>query len=124
MLERTSGPVVSILAGLGGLLVGVLGTVVQQAVWRIGTTIEIPWGLVLAEALMAASLIGIRLRFDSRVPVLVAGIAMVAVAGLALVPAFNGSVLVPANWMGTVWSLAPGITALIVIAWPRFARRA
>ena len=61
------------LSGLGGAVVAVLGTAVQQAVWRIGTAIEIPWGLVLAEALMVAYLIGVRLRFDSRVPVLAAG---------------------------------------------------
>lgn len=113
----------SILAGLGGALVGVLGTAVQQAVWRIGTAIEIPWGLLLAEAIMVTYLIGIRLRCESRVPVLIAGVALVVVTGLALLPAFNGSVVVPATWMGTVWSLAPGITALAIIAWPRFARR-
>lgn len=113
----------SVLAGLGGALVGVLGTAVQQAVWRIGTTIEIPWGLVLAEAIIVTYLIGIRLRFESRTPVLVAGVALVVVTGLALLPAINGSVVVPATWMGTVWSLAPGITALAIIAWPRFARR-
>ena len=84
MLERTSVLGSSVLAGIGGALVGVLGTAVQQAVFRIGTTVEIPWGLVLAEAIMVTYLVGIRLRSESRIPVLVAGIALVVVTGVAL----------------------------------------
>jgi len=115
--------VASILAGLGGLIVGVFATAVHQAAFRVASGVELPWGLVLAEALVVVYLLGIRLRFESRVPVLVAAVTLVLIAGLALLPALNGSVVVPANWMGTVWSLAPGITALVIVAWPRFARR-
>ena len=61
VMERMNWPLQVVLALLGGGLVGVLGTVIEQGVLYIGT-FPLPWGLVLALALVLSYLLGLRVE--------------------------------------------------------------
>jgi N-acetyl-1-D-myo-inositol-2-amino-2-deoxy-alpha-D-glucopyranoside deacetylase len=120
-MERMSWPVQLVLAMLGGGLVGLLGTVVEQGVLYIGT-FPLPWGLVLALALVLSFLIGLRLVVESRWVAISGLVGILIVTLLLMVETPGGSVLIPANLWGTIWSAAPGILGAIVVAWPRLKR--
>lgn len=109
--------VAAVLGAVVGLAVGTLLTVVHQATLP-AFGVSFPLGLVAAIVLVAALLIGLRLVFATR---LVAGSAaagvLVAVALLSL-ESSGGSILVPANPAGYVWTFAPVVIALLVLAWP------
>ncbi|WP_127793894.1 histidinol dehydrogenase [Agromyces sp. LHK192] len=112
------GGVVAAIVGLAvGLLYGAIGTIGHRHHWRFDEVV-IPWGLVLALAGVAALLIGIRLLYPGR---LIAGAAalgvIVSVAVLSL-PGVGGSVLVPATIEGTIWTIAPAVIGVLVVAWP------
>jgi hypothetical protein len=99
-----------------------LGTVIEQSVLRIGT-VELPWGLVLALALVLFYLLGLRLINESRWPSILGLIGVLITSLIVLNETPGGSVLVPANTWGTLWAAAPGIIGAIVVAWPRLKRQ-
>lgn len=118
-LER----ILFLLASLiGGAVVGLLGTVAQQGVFYLGS-FPLPWGLVLAIALVIAYVVGLRLYFESRWPSIVGLVGILVVTLVLLGETAGGSILIPANLWGTIWSGAPGIIGAIVVAWPRLKRR-
>lgn len=121
MSERTRLLWISALSLVGGAVVGLTATFLHQGVYYVGT-VPLPWGLVLSLALSAAYLIGLRLRFESRWPVLAAAFAYIVVCGLALLKAPNGSVIVMGNLWGNIWALVPSILAVLIVAWPRIRR--
>lgn len=53
-LERSSPGVSLVIAVVGGLLAGVLGTGVHGNIWRVLPGLAIPWGLILALALLVS----------------------------------------------------------------------
>jgi N-acetyl-1-D-myo-inositol-2-amino-2-deoxy-alpha-D-glucopyranoside deacetylase len=121
-MERLRKPLILVAALVGGLIAGLLGTVIEQSVLRIGT-VELPWGLVLALALALFYLLGLRLTNESRWPSILGLIGVLITSLITLNETPGGSVLVPANTWGTLWSAAPGIIGAIVVAWPRLKRQ-
>lgn len=116
---RIVGAVLSILVGA---IYGTIGTVAHQNVLRVGEVV-LPLGLVLALVGALALLIGFRLLFDDRTPVLCVAIGMVGVIALFSVASAGGSVLIPEGTLGLVWTVAPVLLATIVVAWPRMPQR-
>jgi N-acetyl-1-D-myo-inositol-2-amino-2-deoxy-alpha-D-glucopyranoside deacetylase len=121
--ERYERILIFIASLIGGGVVGLLGTVAQQGVLSIGT-FPLPWGLTLALALVVTYLIGLRLVVESRWPSVLGLIGILAVTLILLGETAGGSILIPANLWGTIWSAAPGVIGAIVVAWPRLRRRA
>jgi hypothetical protein len=121
-MERLRKPLILVAALVGGLIAGLLGTVIEQSVLRIGT-VELPWGLVLALALVLFYLLGLRLINESRWPSVLGLIGVLITSLIVLNETPGGSVLVPANTWGTLWSAAPGVIGAIVVAWPRLKRQ-
>lgn len=110
----------SLLLGLG---VGALGTVTHQAHISLAA-LDLPVGVVLALVVVTAQLGGLRLVFGSRVPALLAAVGvMVAIMVFGQVGP-GGSVLIPANGDGYVWSYGAPLIAAIILAWPRTTPRA
>ena len=107
---------------IGGAVVGLLGTVAQQGVLYLGS-FPLPWGLLLAIALVVAYVVGLRLYFESRWPSIVGLVGILVVTLVLLGETAGGSILIPANLWGTIWSGVPGIIGAIVVAWPRLKRR-
>lgn len=120
-MERMNWPLQVVLALLGGGLVGVLGTVIEQGVLYIGT-FPLPWGLVLALSLVLSYLLGLRLVAESRWLAISGLVGILIVTLVLMIETAGGSVLIPANLWGTIWSAAPGIAGAIVVAWPRLKR--
>ena len=122
MSERFERILTLIASLIGGGVVGLLGTVAQQGVLYIGT-FPLPWGIVLALALVVSFLLGMRLFFDSRWPAILGLIGILLVSLVLMSETAGGSILIPANLWGTIWSAAPGIIGAIIVAWPRLTRR-
>ncbi|TPW75833.1 hypothetical protein [Schumannella soli] len=109
----------TLLAAAIGAFVGAVTTVLHRQ-WIVG---GIPLGLLIAIVLAGCLLAGFRFAFDSR---LVAGGAALGVLGATALLALRGpggSVLVVNDALGWTWSIAPTVIALVVLAWPRLARR-
>jgi hypothetical protein len=113
----------AIVAFVVGAIYGTVGTVAHQNVLRIGEVV-LPVGLVLALIGALGLLIGFRLLFEDRVPVLFAAIGMVGMIALFSVASAGGSVLIPEGVIGLVWTVVPVLLATIVVAWPRMPQRA
>jgi hypothetical protein len=120
-MERFQKPLLVLGALFGGLVAGLLGTMIEQANFWIGS-FPLPWGLVLALALVIFYVLGLRLANESRWPAIAGLIGILIISFTALIETPGGSVLVPANLNGTIWSAAPGVIGAIVVAWPRLKR--
>lgn len=80
--------------------------------------VPVPLGLIGALAIVAALLVGIRLAFDDRTAVLVAGAGVVAAATLLAFPIGAGSVLVLDDATGFGWAVGPAAVTLAAALWP------
>jgi hypothetical protein len=107
-----------VVSFLIGLVSGALGTVGHRATLRIGE-ISIPWGLVAALVGVAALLLGIRLVAGGRAAAAAAGAGIVVAVAVLTLPGPGGSVLIVGDLTGTVWSVAPALIAVLVVAWPK-----
>jgi N-acetyl-1-D-myo-inositol-2-amino-2-deoxy-alpha-D-glucopyranoside deacetylase len=108
---------------LGGAFAGFIFTAVHQGTFLVGS-FPVPLGLILGLGGTAALLAGLRIRFDSRV---LAGIGSFAVLGATAIlsaPTPGGSLVVPANVAGYVWTFGSALIAFVVLAWPRVHQRA
>jgi N-acetyl-1-D-myo-inositol-2-amino-2-deoxy-alpha-D-glucopyranoside deacetylase len=125
--EQTLGikVVTSIVAGVAGLYIGAMFTVVNQPLSKIVIPAlpAIPVGVILAILVIAALLTGLRLVFDSRVVAAFAAVGILISLVALSQESPGGSVLVPANPAGYAWSIVPSVVAAIVLAWPRLPRR-
>jgi hypothetical protein len=123
--ESTATRIAGWIVGLAlGIVFGILGTVVSQSSVSILGFFDLPYGLIIALAGVTLLLVGLRLVLPSRIGAILAAVGVVGALGVLSQPSDGGSVLVPANIMGYVWILAPGIIALIVLAWPRLGGKA
>ena len=107
-----------LFAFLIGALYGAVATVGHRQELRIGA-VALPWGLVAALVGVAALLVGIRLVGGGRSAAAAAGAGVVGVVALLSLPGFGGSVLVVGDLTGTIWSIAPALIAVLVVAWPK-----
>jgi len=78
-----------------------------------------PWGLIAGLAIVAALLIGIRLAFPSRLPVIAAGVGVVGAVVVLSLQSTGGSVVVADDLVGWLWVLGPAAIAALAIVWPR-----
>lgn len=121
--EALSSRIVSWIVGLGlGVLFGVMGTAVSQSTWTIAPGFSLPIGLIVALPAVALLLVGLRLVLRSRTTAILAAFGIVVTVFLLSQPSAGGSVLVPGNALGVTWTFAPTVIALLVLAWPRFAK--
>jgi N-acetyl-1-D-myo-inositol-2-amino-2-deoxy-alpha-D-glucopyranoside deacetylase len=112
----------SVLVLALGVFTGALLTAVHQSTIAVGET-PVPWGLIVALVITAALLAGLRIVYETRI---IAGIATVGLLGAQAFLAFaspGGSILVPDNVSGAVWTIGSVLIAAVVLAWPKIARR-
>ncbi|KQP55917.1 hypothetical protein ASF51_12325 [Agreia sp. Leaf283] len=121
--ETLSSRIVSWVVGLGlGVLFGVMGTAVSQSTWTITPGFSLPIGLIVALPAVLLLLVGLRLVLRTRTTAIVAAFGIVVTIFLLSQPSAGGSILVPGNALGVVWTFAPTVIALLVLAWPRFGK--
>ena len=121
--ESLSSRIVSWVVGLGlGVLFGVMGTAVSQSTWTIAPGFSLPVGLIVALPAVLLLLVGLRLVLRTRTTAIVAAFGIVVTIFLLSQPSAGGSILVPGNLLGVVWTFAPTVIALLVLAWPRFGK--
>ncbi|MRG60785.1 hypothetical protein GE115_13035 [Agromyces sp. CFH 90414] len=114
--------VVALLTFLAGALYGSVGTIGHRHSLRLGEVV-IPWGLVAALIGVAALLVGIRLLLPGRWAAGAAAIGVIASVALLSLPGIGGSVLIPATIEGTIWTIAPAVIGVLVVAWPSLPDR-
>lgn len=102
-------------AAVGGIALGVLGTVAQQS--TVGAA-QLPLGLIVALIGIACYLVGLRLVFETRIPALAAAVGLIVAIAFFSLPGPGGSVLVPAGVVGELWEYLPAAIALVAVAWP------
>lgn len=121
--ETLSSRIVSWVIGLGlGVLFGVMGTAVSQSTWTVVSGFSLPVGLIVALPAVLLLLVGLRLVLRTRTTAIVAAFGIVVTIFLLSQPSAGGSILVPGNALGVVWTFAPTVIALLVLAWPRFGK--
>ena len=105
-----------IQAFLGGALIAAIATVVHAESY--------PWVLIIALAVVACFVIGLRLVTPDRL-VTVAGSAGVLLTVLVLAQRSpGGSVLIAANDAGNIWVLGVSLLGGLASAWPHISRPA
>ncbi len=109
------------IAALLGLFTGTMLTAAHQATVTVGS-VPVPWGIIAAVVITTALLLGLRIVFESRSVALVAGVALLAASALLSLQSGGGSVLVPDNVTGYVWTFAPVLIGTVVLAWPKIRR--
>ncbi len=114
------------LAGLGGLLLGilfgVLGTIAHQATLTL-FSVALPIGLTIALVGIGALLLGLRLVVGDRLVVGLAAAGLLVTIFVLSLRGSGGSVLVPAGLTGTLWTVVPALIAAFVLAWPKLPPR-
>jgi len=109
-----------VAAGLG-LFAGALLTAAHQATATVAG-VPVPWGLIAGIAIVALLLVGLRIVFESRLVALVGALGFIGAAALLALQGAGGSVIVPDNVAGYVWTFGPVLVATVVLAWPKLAR--
>lgn len=110
------------IAVLLGAFVGVTMTVAHQAVLPVGA-VRLPWAIVVAIAVTVALLVGLRIIYRSRLITGCAALGLLATSALLAMHSAGGSVLVPGNPAGYVWTFGPVLIAAVVLAWPILDRQ-
>ncbi len=112
-----------LLALLLGVGVGALGTISHQADLMLAGAV-LPLGVALSLIVAGCLLVGLRLVFGSRAPSLLASIGFLLALVVFGQAGPGGSVLIPANVAGYVWTYGVPLVAAIVLAWPRLRKAA
>jgi N-acetyl-1-D-myo-inositol-2-amino-2-deoxy-alpha-D-glucopyranoside deacetylase len=111
-----------LLAFVLGGFVGALLTVAHQASAQIAG-VAVAWGIIVALVITLALLVGLRLVFETRIVPAVAAAGLLLASGLLALSSSTGSVLVPDNPVGWIWTFAPMVITAAVLAWPQTAWR-
>jgi hypothetical protein len=111
-----------VLVGAVGALGGLLLTAIHQSSIQLGE-VSFPLGVVAAMLATIALIVGLRLLFDTRVLPAIAGALLLTATAILAMPTPGGSVVVPANAAGYIWTFGPALVTLVVLAWPRLDRR-
>ncbi|WP_430592549.1 PIG-L family deacetylase [Humidisolicoccus flavus] len=119
--NRQSQIVSAVLAGILGLVIGLVGTINHQGL--------MPWGLVLSLVAAVGLVIGARAATQSKWIVAGAVIGLLGTISFFLVDPVSGQGfgsqfgLIPNNIPGWLWAIVPFATSLVVLAWPGRNRR-
>ena len=108
---------VGALALAVGAVIGALMTAVHQSVATIGG-VFLPWGLVLALIASTGFVAGLRVLTSSRLVAISATVGIMGMTTFLASPTVGGSIIVPANILGLIWTFAPAAVILVVVAWP------
>jgi N-acetyl-1-D-myo-inositol-2-amino-2-deoxy-alpha-D-glucopyranoside deacetylase len=98
-------------------------TAVHQSSVVVGD-IAVPWGLVLALLATAGLIMGLRIVTRGRVLPILAAVTVIGTTAILASPTIGGSVIVPANTAGYVWTFGPSLLVLLTIAWPNLPQAA
>ena len=107
-----------VVALLLGVVFGMLGTVVNQATISFFGWFDLPIGLIMACLASILLLLGLRLILPTRTLALLAAIGLVGIVGALTLSSPGGSVLIPANVYGYIWTFAPIVISLVIVGWP------
>ena len=110
-----------VLATAFGAVIGALMTAVHQANAPVGD-IALPWGLGLALVAATGFVVGLRVLTAGRILPILATVGIMGTTAFLASPTVGGSVIVPANITGLIWTLAPAAVILVVVAWPNLGR--
>ena len=111
-----------VLALVLGVFVGATLTVAHQATLSIGD-LRVPWGIIASIIITAALVVGLRLVFETRIVAGVAALGLLGASAFLALQSSGGSILVPDNVAGYVWTFAPVLIAGIALAWPQVTPR-
>lgn len=106
---------------VGGLIGSVTTVIHQSSISVLG--IELPWGLVLSLATVAAYLLGLRLVREERASAIFGALGILISVFVFSQRSTGGSVLVPDNLLGSIWAIAPTLIATVIVAWPKLPER-
>jgi N-acetyl-1-D-myo-inositol-2-amino-2-deoxy-alpha-D-glucopyranoside deacetylase len=104
-----------------GAIIGALMTAVHQSNVAVAG-IPVPWGLVLALLASTGFVVGLRVLTGSRLIPILATVGIMGATAYLASPTVGGSVIVPANIVGVIWTFAPAAVILVVVAWPNLNR--
>jgi len=104
-----------------GAVIGALMTAVHQANTPVGD-VALPWGLVLGLVAVTGFVVGLRLLTSTRIMPILATVGIMGITAFLASPTLGGSVIVPANIVGVIWTFAPAVVILVVVAWPNLHR--
>ncbi|GAB3607178.1 hypothetical protein GCM10027413_25870 [Conyzicola nivalis] len=104
-----------------GALIGTLMTAVHQSSGTVGD-LAVPWGLALALVASTGFVVGLRVLTGSRILPILATVGIMGVTAYLASPTVGGSVIVPANFAGVIWTFAPAVVILVAVAWPNLSR--
>jgi hypothetical protein len=117
--SRVTGIVLSLIVGV---VYGCIGTVAHG--WTpVVIGVSVPLGLILGVLGIAGLLTGLRIVLGDRLTVAAAALGMLIVIGLFTLPSSGGSVLIPQGITGLIWTIAPSLVAVLVLAWPKLPVR-
>ncbi len=105
-----------------GMLYGAVTTIGHRSQLHLGDA-ALPWGIVAALCGVLALLLGMRLVAGGRVAASAAAVGIVGMVAVLTLPGLGGSVLIAGDLIGTIWSVAPALIAVLVIAWPKLPPR-
>jgi N-acetyl-1-D-myo-inositol-2-amino-2-deoxy-alpha-D-glucopyranoside deacetylase len=114
--------VAAVLGGVIGIAFGAIITVYNQVTVPIAGH-PIWLGAIVGAAIAAATFLGFRLAFATRVVPAFAALGMIAFVTVFAFPSAGGSQLIPQNGPGILWEIAPVALAIVVLAWPQARRR-
>lgn len=110
--------VTCLLALVLGVFTGATLTVAHQATVTVAG-LSVPWGVIMGLVITTALIVGLRAVFGTRIVAGVAALGLLGASALLALQSSGGSVLVPDNLAGYVWTFAPVLIAGIVLAWPQ-----
>jgi N-acetyl-1-D-myo-inositol-2-amino-2-deoxy-alpha-D-glucopyranoside deacetylase len=108
---------------VGGAFAGFIFTAVHQASLPVGG-VSVPLGLTIGLVGTAALIAGLRITFDSRGLATIAAFSILIATAILSAPTAGGSLVVPANIAGYVWTFGSAFIAFVILAWPRVGARA
>ena len=111
-----------VFAFLVGGLIGSVATVIHQSSISV-LSVDLPWGLVVSLATVAAYLLGLRLVRGERGSVVFGAIGVLVSVFVFSQRSGGGSVLVPDNLAGSMWAIVPTLIATIIVAWPKLPKQ-
>jgi N-acetyl-1-D-myo-inositol-2-amino-2-deoxy-alpha-D-glucopyranoside deacetylase len=108
----------ALAAALLGAVTGIIGTFGHQLQFgELG--VPLPVGLIAGLVAVTCLLVGIRFVFESRWYCGLAALGVVGAIAIFALPSPNGSVLLPNDLQGIIWTVGPTLIAAAVLAWPR-----